>query len=195
MAKDMLGNSVKTGDILLELGRGCGNDGKGNRTFSLKLWQKPSSNDGSGYEYEIDGTKSKYWWASVSESIKVDMKLMPNGFEYSFLHGMSDLETTIENGTLLELINNSDWEDCKVEERQVEICSILDKLEINTIQDIANNIDILSEGVIPRRIISKVFEIFGLKNSTVKNGETGISSFYDMCKYLDILNIVRKINE
>ena len=41
MAKniDLLGNKVKTGDVLIELGKGSGWNG-GQQYYSLKIWQK-----------------------------------------------------------------------------------------------------------------------------------------------------------
>lgn len=116
--KDLLGNEVVKGDILLELDRGCGSFDKSDYKYHLKLWEKPKSDKGSGFEYNIDGKKHKYWWASVENSIKIDPDLMPDGFIYSFKHGMSEISSKIETGTLIELIENSNWKEHEVKKRR-----------------------------------------------------------------------------
>jgi hypothetical protein len=189
---DLLGNEVKTGDILIELGRGCEYDGE-KRYYSLKIWQKPSSNDGSGFEYDIDGKKSKYWWASVRSSIKVNMDLMPDGFEYSFKHGMSDISTTIEKGTIHELIENSNWKDNEVKKEQVERYEFMKKLKIETLDDIKSNIQELKKGgYVPHEIVSNVLNIVGVGRTFVHNGEIGIAGMYDHLHYQAIIEALSK---
>jgi len=192
MRKDMTGNEVNTGDILLEIGRGWGNDGKGNETFSIKLWQLPSSTDGSGYQYAIDGRRSKYYWANTQRSLRVDMKQMPEGFEYAFFHGMSDLDTSIEYGTVPELINKSNWEKVKVTEEQVRKYDLLAGLQLETEEDVEKNIDLLAEGHIPSHIVSKVLDIYGFKKRKAKNGEIGIASLFNMMSYSVIMRYIRE---
>lgn len=194
MAKntDLLGNKVKKGDVLIELGRGNGSDGK-NRYYSLKIWQKPSKNDGSGFEYGINGNKSKYWWASVRNSIKIDMSLMPDGFEYSFKHGMSDIDTTVENGTLQELIDNSNWKDNEVKKEQVERYEFMKTLKIETLDDLKTNIEELKKGgYVPNKIVSKVLEIAQIGRTKAHNGEIGIAGMYDQMHYQAIIEAVSK---
>lgn len=121
---DLLGNEIKTGDILLELGGG------GCRTISdevptiqiyfMNLWEMPEGFDGHGYNYTKIGEKYKFAWASVGQSIKIDMSVMPEGFEYSFYHGMDKIMSTIKNGSIIELIENSNWEKYKITKEQVE---------------------------------------------------------------------------
>jgi len=194
MAKniDLLGNKVKTGDVLIELGRGGGWNGE-QRYYSLKIWQKPSSNDGSGFEYGIGGKKNRYWWAFVRNSIKVDMSLMPDGFEYSFKHGMSDISTTIEDGTLQELIENSNWEDHEIKKEQVERFEFMQTLKIETIDDLKNNIDELKKGgYVPHEIVSNVLNIVGAGRTPVHNGEIGIAGMYDHLHYQAIIEALSK---
>jgi len=137
---DLLGNEIKAGDILLELGRGGGNMG-GGKFYCMKLWEMPESYDGHAYYYSIDGSRGTFAWAHVGSALKIDMSLMPDGFEYSFKHGMSDFNSKIEYGTLTELIENSDWKNHEVKKHDVHRFEFMETLEINSIDDIKNNID------------------------------------------------------
>jgi len=112
--RDMLGKNVYAGDILIELGRGSFSTKKTGNLYSLMLWEIPFYYDGHGYKYNMEGEKYIFAWASVSNSLKVDISLLPEGFEYSFRNGVSEFNTTIEKGSLVELIENSDWEEYKI---------------------------------------------------------------------------------
>lgn len=191
--KDLLGNEVKTGDILLELGRGWGSLSGSDYKYHLKIWQKPSGNDGSGFEYSVDGTKHKYWWASVKNSVKIDMAIMPEGFEYSFKHGMSDIASKIEQGTLLELIENSDWKQHEIQKKEVEQFEFMKSLKIEKVEDIVSNIEELKKGgYVPHEIVSKVLELTGVGRTRVNNGEIGIAGMYDQMHYQAIIEIISK---
>jgi len=191
--KDLLGNKVKTGDILLELGRGWGSFSGSDYTYHLKIWQKPSGNDGSGFAYSVDGTKHKYWWASVKNSVKIDMDIMPEGFEYSFKHGMSDIASKIEQGTLLELIENSDWKQHEIKKEEVERFKFMKSLKIEKVEDIVSNIEELKKGgYVPHEIVSKVLELTGVGRTRINNGEIGIAGMYDQMHYQAIIETISK---
>lgn len=194
--KDMLGNKVKTGDVLLELDRGYGSffDDSNKYLYHLKLWQKPSVNDGSGYIYDIDGSKIKYRWASLEKSIKIDMSIMPEGFEYSFKHGMTDIKSKIKQGTLLELIENSNWKDREVTKEKVERYNFMKSLKINKLDDIIDNIEELKKaGYVPRTILLKVLKYSGITRANAVNGEIGIASIYDHFHYVQAIDVISKI--
>lgn len=191
--KDLIGNTVKPGDILLEIGRGGSFGGGTSPSYSMKLWQKPSSNDGSGYIYDIDGTRSKFWWASVHESIKIDMSTMPDGFEYSFKHGMSNLSSSIKNGTINELIETSNWNERRIIPSQVDGYLRKKELKLSSIDDIKKNIGILSDNnYTPREVMVQVMRLVGAKEAPVHNGEIGLASMYDHFHYWAIIEQFKK---
>jgi hypothetical protein len=190
--KDLLGNEVKTGDILLELGCGWGCLSGSDYKYHLKIWQKPSGADGSGFEYNIDGTKHKYWWASVKNSVKIDMSIMPEGFEFSFKHGMSDIASKIEQGTLLELIENSNWKQHEVKKEEVERFKFMKSLKIEKVEDIVSNIEELKKGGYVPEIVLKVLELIGVGRVPVNNGEIGIAEMYDQMHYQAIIETISK---
>lgn len=191
--KDIMGNKVKAGDILLELGRGWGSLSGSDYKYHLTLWEMPETFDGHAYYYSIDGTKHIFAWAHVRNAIKVDMSLMPDGFEFSFKHGMSDISSKIEQGTLLELIENSNWKQHEVKKEEVERFEFMKSLKIEKIEDIYNNIEELKKGgYIPHEIVSKVLEITGAERVRVNNGEIGIAGMYDQMHYRAIIENISK---
>ena len=195
MAKniDLLGNEVNTGDIMLELGRGFGCLNGSDYKYTLKLWEMPDNFDGHAYYYSIDGSKHTFAWAHVGSSIKVDMSLMPDGFEYSFKHGMSDFSTKIESGTLQEIIENSNWKEREVKKEEVERYEFMKTLKIETIDDLKANIDELKKGgYVPNEIVSNVLNIAGVGRTPVHNGEIGIAGMYDHLHYQAIIEALSK---
>lgn len=191
--KDLLGNKVKTGDILLELGRGFGSLGVSDYKYSLKIWEMPEKFDGHAYCYSIDGTKHIFAWAHIESAVKLDMSLMPEGFEFSFKHGMSDIASKIEQGTLLELIENSDWKQHEVKKEEVERFEFIKSLKIEKVEDIVSNIEELKKGgYVPHEIVSKVLDITGIGTTQVNNGEIGIASMYDQMHYQSIIETISK---
>jgi len=188
---DLLGNEIKTGDVMLELGRG-GGCYEGKKYYSLKLWEMPEIFDGHAYCYSIDGSKHTFAWAHVGNSIKVDMSLMPEGFEYSFKHGMSDFDTKIESGTLQDLIKNSNWKDNEIKKEQVERFEFMQTLKIETIDDLKDNINELKKGgYVPNEIVSKVLELAGVRRTPIHNGEIGIAGMYDQMNYQAIIEAIK----
>lgn len=184
---DLLGNEIKAGDVLLELGRGGGWNGE-ERHHSLKLWEMPEVFDGHAYYYSIDGSKNTFAWAHVGNAIKVDMELMPDGFEYSFKHGMSDFNTKIENGTLNEIIESSNWKIYEVKKEEVERYEFMKTLKTETLDDLKNNIEELKKGgYVPHEIVSNVLSIAGVGRASVHNGEIGIAGMYDQMHYQSII--------
>jgi len=190
---DLLGQEVKTGDVMLELGRGWGSLSGSEFIYGMKLWEVPEILDGRGNYYTISGDKTYFYWAKISNAIKVDIDLMPEGFEYSFKHGMTDISSKIETGTLLELIENSNWKDSEVKKEQVERYEFMKTLEINNIDDLRNNIKELKKGgYVPHEIVSKVLEIAQIGRATAHNGEIGIAGMYDQMHYQAIIEAVSK---
>ena len=192
---DLLGNEVKTGDVLLELGRGWGSLIGSDYKYHLKLWEMPERFDGHAYEYSIDGTKHIFAWAYAGNAVKVDMSLMPDGFEYSFKHGMSDISSKIETGPLLEIIENSDWKEHEVKKEQVERFDFMKTLKIETINDIVANIDELKKpGYVPHEIMDSVLKAvnIGKTNPDFGNfkGEIGMAYYYDMMHYKAIIEAI-----
>lgn len=187
---DLEGNKINTGDVLIELGRGGGYiDGK--EYHSLRIWQKPSSNDGSGFTYGINGKKSRYWWTSVKNSIRVNFNELPTEFEYSFNHGMSDLRCDIKSGTIKELISKSNWNDVKINKSEVDRFEFMKTLKISTLDDVKENIGELKKGgYVPREIVSKVLELAEVGRVPVYNGEIGIAGMYDQMHYQAILEAI-----
>ena len=183
---DLLQNEVQSGDVLLELRmghyRGCDYE------YPMKLWEMPERFDGHGYLYSIDGSRHLFAWADAGSALKIDMSLMPEGFEYSFKHGMSDVWSKIKEGTLLELIENSNWKNLEIKKEQVDRFEFLKTLEINSIDDIKANIEELRKGgYIPPEIVSKVLKIGGVGRTLVHNGEIGIAGMHDDFKFVAII--------
>jgi hypothetical protein len=190
--KDKQGNAIKAGDILIELEDSCGTPDKDGYDYDLKIWEMPSEDDGSGYVYDIDGMKRRYRWASIEESIKIDMSIMPDGFEYSFRYGMSDIACKIEQGTVLELIENSNWKKFEVKKEEVERFEFMKNIKIETMEDIIDNIDeLVKTGRVPHEIVTKVLDIVGNGRTQVRNGEIGIAGMYDQMAYRTIIKTLK----
>lgn len=183
---DMLGNKIKAGDVMLEVKKTSFM--KGEEYTHLRLWEMPESFNGSGYYYNIDGAKHKFSWVDNEDSLKVDMSLMPDGFEYSFKHGMRDFKTSILEGTLDELIKTSNWKENEVKKEDVDHFIFMKNLKIETLDDIKKNIVELKKfGYVPPEIISSVLKISKTNMSIPNNGETGIASFYNDFNYVSII--------
>jgi hypothetical protein len=190
--KDLLGNEVKTGDIMLEIGRGGGWN-NGEQYFTLKLWEVPEILDGRGNYYTTNGDKTYFYWANIKRSIKINMNLMPDGFEFSFKHGLTDFSTKIEYGTLQELIENSNWKKYKVTKKQVERYNFIKSLKIESIKDIINHLDELKKpGYIPHEIMTDILNVVGIGRTPIRNGELGIAGMYDYANYIGILEALSK---
>ena len=120
------------------------------------------------------------------------MSIMPEGFEYSFKHGMSDLSSKIQEGTLLELIENSDWREHEVKKEQVERFEFMKTLKINGIEDVIKNIDELKKpGYVPREIMYGVLNAVKIPKTNPDfgnfRGEIGIAYYYDLIHYKAII--------
>ena len=106
---------------------------------------------------------------------------------------MSDISSKIEQGTLLELIENSNWKQHEVKKEEVERFEFMKSLKIEKIEDIYNNIEELKKGgYIPHEIVSKVLEITGAEQVRVNNGEIGIAGMYDQMHYRAIIENISK---
>jgi len=107
--KDMDGQQVKAGDVLMEFGRGSWYS-DGITRYSITLWEMPEYYDGHGLRYSIDGTKRLYAWAYVGRSVRISEKNTPEGFMFAFYHGMHDFYSMIERGRPEDVIMASEWE-------------------------------------------------------------------------------------
>lgn len=189
--KDILGNEVYPGDVLLEYGCG-GTSFDGQQKYAIKLWEMIYPFDGHGFNYNIDGSKYKFAWCSVKQSIKVDFDQFAPVFKYSFYHGMSKLYTTIERGTLKELIDNSDWKNDIVKPSDVELFKKKKNLTLESIDDIKKNMDLLTgPGATPRVAVDKILDIAGASHAPVINGEIGFAAIQDSISYSEILDKIK----
>lgn len=187
--KDAVGNEVNAGDILLEYNTGRRPD---NYPYSNRLWEMPEYFDGHAYFYTIDGSRHLYAWASIHSSEKIDISSMPDNFEFSFKHGMSDIYSKIEYGTPLEVVENSNWKEHEVKGEEVEQYEFIKTLQIETIDDIVKNAHALSKGYIPTEVVSKVLSIAGVGMSKVTNGEIGIAGMSDLLHYRMIIEALKQ---
>lgn len=197
--KDMFGTKLKEGDVLLEIGRGGGgNFGSDDRYYIMKLWEMMTPFDGHAFVYDIDGSKSKFAWASLNKSCKINFDDFPPEFKYSFYHGMSHLESSIDSGTILQLIEKSDWKNRAISVEQVDQFHKLSAIKINSIQDIKDNIDILSKnGHVPHELVNDVFKV-AMVNKTSPDfgnfkGEIGLASMYDSLNYGAIIEYIKQL--
>ena len=106
--KDMFGNIVFEGDILLNRG-GCFRDKDLNIIHIYNIFEKPHDNDGSGYRYNIKKQKVLYYWCRTRNSIKINNLAIPDLFIHYFKNGMHTIYSKLDNNNALEIINSSDW--------------------------------------------------------------------------------------
>lgn len=190
--RDSLGNKVYPGDVLLEYGRGGMNFSDGTE-YSNVLWEISYPFDGHGLHYDIIGQPHVFAWCSLRQSIKVDFDDLPPEFKYSFYHGMRKLDTTVQKGTLKELIDNSDWKNRIVNPNDVELFHKKKNLKIESIEDIKENIDLLlGPGLTPGEVIYKIFDIVNVKPTPMINGEIGSAAIQDMFNYTAILEKIKE---
>ena len=190
--KDMIGNDVFPKDVLLELRLGGGWDGK-IRTYPLKIWEMPENKfDGHAYAYNINGSRYEYAWAYLQSAVKLNQEEMPDGFMFSFYHGMSDLETTLEKGELLDIIESSNWHRKMIKKEDVEEYDEADKIILSSKKDVFDNVDTLRNSkFINYKIMKKVLDLFGIDENKAVNGESGIAMMYDIQNYSAILYEVK----
>ena len=190
--KDMDGNNVVVGDILLEIGRGQEWDGK-NTFYSMCLWEMPKKYDGHGYGYNIDGSRYKWAWVHLNSSIKIDKDSVSKDFLFSFYHRMSDIKTHLKKGTLFELIDSSDWRRKTIKKEDVQEYDETDKIVLSSKKDIYDNVDILMNSkFINYKIMKKVLDLFNISEATGgKNGEIGIAMMHNISNYNSILYHVK----
>ncbi len=176
--KDKEGNIVSAGDVLIELGRGFSIE-DGMCSYSLKIWEMPEQYNGNGYVYSTDGERMEFWWANVGKSIKITEENTPAEFIFSFFHGMNDLDSLLEHGTIEEIIFSSNWEDKIVlqsdVDKYVSDLRIANELKIKTKEDFINNFDIIKNlSVLPNNLISDIFNVHDIEMPKMYNGELGL---------------------
>lgn len=188
MPKDKNGNTVNTGDVLISWW--CGSDEED--TFSI--WEMPKTIDGHGYQYSLDGTKSKGAWFWAEESIKIPEVIELEDFFFSFRHGMNSFDISKEGQKkskgILSFLSNSNWSEKRISIGDIESYTTLQTIVLKTMDDVVNNLELLKSRYVPHNVIVSVLRIFGGQESTVINGELGIARFDDMLNYSYILAVL-----
>ena len=188
---DSLGNKVYPGDVLLEYEKGCKYiDGKSE--YRMQLWEMIYPFDGHGFNYNIDGSKYQFAWCSVKESIKINFDEFPPEFKFSYYHGMDSFYSTTKKRTAKELIDNSDWKDWTVNPSDVEIYNKKKNLKLESIEDIKENIDLLTgPGATPNLVVDKILDIVQVSPTPMINGEMGYAAVMDSLNYSYILERIK----
>lgn len=104
---DKLGNEVFVGDILVASTGGAHTEDGDFTTYTV--WEMPHDYDGHGWTYSKDGSRHKFAWAYLNESVK-----LPSGmddFIEAFKHGLGRLvvKSEFDECTLKEIVEKSDW--------------------------------------------------------------------------------------
>jgi hypothetical protein len=187
MHKDSLGNTVSPGDVLVQYGNGAMYSDK--TLYFIDLWEFPKEpHEGQGIQYSIGGARNEFYWRWPSDSVKINFDDFPEEFRYSFYNGMSHLSTTIKKGTAKDLIQASDWQKRIVSRSDVERIERMQKIVINSVDDIIANLDLLcSPGPVPNSIMEQVFNAYNVEKSPVYNGEIGLSMINNSILYNAIL--------
>lgn len=116
--KDKNGNKVKPGDILMVQNGGMTYQDKFSPWF--ELWEMPSRYEEQGIRYGLDGKPYEYAYAFLEESVKIVNSELPDRFLYSFYHGMDGFMSTTTEGSVIEIINKSDWKERIITESDVK---------------------------------------------------------------------------
>lgn len=108
---DSLGNKLETGDLMIEVGVRWPEveTMKATYRYFIIVYEVPEIKDGRGICYKNNGDRTHFYYVDFLRSVKVNREFLPEGFEYSFKHGMIYLLCKIQDGTYHELIENSDW--------------------------------------------------------------------------------------
>lgn len=192
--KDVNGNIVKAGDVLLEeTGGGSGGGMKSFRSFTL--WEMPSRYDGQGYHYSLDGSKYLFAWADINESVKLPIKELPKDFVFSFYHGMGNFDSYSEGTIISEIIEDSNWKEKSINASDVSSFTKLSRLKLSSIDDVRKNLDVITTAkYIPNSVISSVIRLAGYKQAVMINGELGLVMFKDMLLFQSIIHTLREHN-
>lgn len=192
--KDINGNIVKVGDVLLrEKGGGSGGGMRSFRSFTL--WEMPTRYDGHGYHYSLDGSKHLFAWAWVNDSIKLSINELPKKFVFSFYHGMGDFHSYSKGDSVSEILGDSNWKERCIEKNDVLVFSKLLKLKLSSIDDVRKNIDLfVLARYIPKKIVLDVICLAGGSPARVVNGELGIATLEDTLIFHSIIYGMRERN-
>jgi len=196
---------LKTGDVLMDIGSTGGGSGPDGSYKTIKLWQLPSSHDGSGFDYDSTGKRGRYWWTYLRSSVKIDESNTPEGFMYSFFHGMNSFEVYGDNGgwfekmngSAQEIIAKSNWEKYRVKQemldRSIADREYVSKLVLNTQDDFVREFKRIWEIKNPSvELLTKILTVFGVKIPPVYNGEIGLHYLGMLDCYHDILRAIFK---
>jgi hypothetical protein len=197
--KDINKNPVKTGDVMADF-NGLHMNNEGKTIYDIVLFSVPGARDGSGYYYDITGKKCKYWWAHPHESYKIDLNDYPKEFGFSFYHGMHDLCSETNEGSIKDIILNSDWEKRIIHQSFIDEFDRKNKISIKSISDILENLEDLIKDPIPTKLMYDVLEVCNTQKTNPDfgewRGETGIAFYNDTLKYHAIMEcIINTIKE
>lgn len=191
--KDKNGDNVKVGDLMAHHGGDCYMGGV--HYLSFRLWEVPKIQDGHGLRYNWKGEKHTYAWAWVHTSVKIDIRKLPEGFYYSFKHGMSDIdiEEKYMSTNINDAIEKSDWEDRNMSKERIENLIKISKISITSFRDIYEKWDDIFSGKdVCYEVTSQIFKLFGYKRQPAINGEIGIAMMNDHIVFMGIVETLKK---
>lgn len=192
--KDINGKQVKKGSILLEI-TGGGMDERGQFDWAC-VWEYNGQTDGSGYWYDIEGKRDKFWWACAQQAYCLDKDRLPPEFLFSFYHGLQNIEFPHKDyEDIYNIIEESNWKESEVKKEDVDVYLIKKDMHVSSIDDIKTNIEILKKGYMPHHLVSEIFHVVNHKRANVVNGESGIASMYDTFALSYILNNIDEITQ
>lgn len=185
--KDINGEVIHVGDIMAECTGGSSLNGIWKD--SLTLWEVPTTTDGSGLHHNISGEKSSFWWASPSQSVRLDPALLPKGFLYAVRHGLNhlDIEEHSFPENIYTAIASSGWEKNAVTPSIVAQYKKISKLKITCFTDIYNNWEALTScKYTPGIIVEQILRCVSYRGSAPINGEIGLSLLQDHGAFLGV---------
>jgi len=191
--KDKNGVKVEIGDLMLEV-RGSSSSNK-KRYTSVSIYEIPSILDGRGTVYTVKGESTYYKWANPSDSYKLDLDKLPEGFLFAFKHGLHSLniEDQYMELDIHEAISKTDWKKDALTPEIVDKLEIISKIEINSFRDIAEKWDeLFSFGRVPANIVKKVLQLAGYRGSAPVNGEIGMACMQDHFAFLSVFEVLKK---
>jgi hypothetical protein len=183
--KDINGEKLKTGDLMAEATGFCNFDMVQCRIVSL--WEVPKIKDGRGTVYMHNGKQSYYYWTDPSNSEKLNIDKLPDGFLFAFKHGLQKVEIDKQfmGLEIHEAIKKSDWQKNAITPDILKKMNIASKIKINSFVDIYNQWDLIfsTNRVVPEAV-DQIMNLVGYKKCIPKNGEIGIAALYDHSAFM-----------
>jgi len=184
--KDVNGNPVKVGDLLLEETGGGYSNGKLLRSFTL--WEMPNRYNGQGLQYSLDKTSHEFCWADVNKSIKISVKELPKDFLFSFYHGMDDFDSYSKRNTVTDILGDSNWKEKSINPNDVSSFKKLSRLKLASIEDVRKNLNLFTKAkYIPNSVVASVIRLAGGKEAVMVNGELGFAMLEDTLTFQSIV--------